>query len=898
MSFFAKLGSSGSDTSDSGSDSEESIRSGSEGEEQDRKLAAAKKEKKKHGASMFLKSDAEDSDDSSDEEEEEMSEDEDEDDDDDDDDRGNLANQFLKGAASSEEESEEEDKTVVLSAKDKRFAEMETSISKIQNAIKNADGARNDWVLAASELDKLIRFITRHQTSMISSPIPPAGHFPPAFLACLVELNDAVNETITAEKTASKKMPVPKAKALSAIRQTLKKKMKEFEIVLTTYQEDPTAYASAYDVANVAPAVPKVSRKTTATAPTEEGDEGDFQTIGKGGKTLNLTPEGVFKTLKDIAEQRGKKNTDRAETIRILTKLLEVSVTTYQKIRVYLSLLPARLDYSQHLPSIPHDSWISCRQEYDDLISLLLKESDYMVAEVVPEYDDMVDREPEEVDGQKQRVIVAGSLIGTLEGLDNEFTKTLQHTDAQEKGAEYIERLKEEAPLYATICKAQVLFERENMSDQTARAVMRRLEHVHAKPDIIIDHFEQRAISAIGSYTSSLTPFTAKRSPAALIHTLCVYIYSIESTLLRTRAILFHIFNRGMHGEYHQARDLLLMSHIQDTVQQADVTTQILYNRAVMQLGLAAFRQGLVEECRTILQEIFSTQKQKELLAQAVQRYNNFLTPDQESKEKRRLLPFHLHLNLELLEAAYLTSCMLIEIPLLANAQTEEQRRRVASKTFKRHLDMAERQAFMGPPEHTRDHVVKAAKALEAGDWERAKELILSIKVWSLLDNVDEVKATLAIKVQEEALRTYLFTYSAHYASLSLSALATTFDLPLARVQTIVSRMIYNDELQASLDAIDSVIVFQRIETTEVQKLAQQLADRAVAMLETNEKTLDQKLGQGGQGVDRESRGATGGEGKGTERRQGQRGTYRGRGRGRGFQSGLGGAMGQRRVAA
>lgn len=62
----------------------------------------------------------------------------------------NLASRFLKGAASSDEESDEEDKTVVLSAKDKRFAEMEAAIHNIQNATKNENGAANDWVLANS----------------------------------------------------------------------------------------------------------------------------------------------------------------------------------------------------------------------------------------------------------------------------------------------------------------------------------------------------------------------------------------------------------------------------------------------------------------------------------------------------------------------------------------------------------------------------------------------------------------------------------------------------------------------------------------------------------------------------------------------------------------------------
>lgn len=264
------------------------------------------------------------------------------------------------------------------------------------------------------------------------------------------------------------------------------------------------------------------------------------------------------------------------------------------------------------------------------------------------------------------------------------------------------------------------------------------------QPDIIVERFEQSASSAAANLSSKVTPFGVQRSPSALIHILCVQIYNSDAPLLRARAILVHIFNHAMHGRYHQARDLLLMSHLQDTIAQADVTTQMLYNRAMMQLGLAAFRCGLISECQSNMAEMFSTQRQKELLAQAIQRYGAQLSPEQELIEKRRLLPFHLHLNIELLEAAYLTSCMLIEIPLLASATSDEQRRRYASKTFKRLLDMADKQAFMGPPENTRDHVVKASKALQAGEWERARDLVLSIKVWQLLENAQEVKDMLA----------------------------------------------------------------------------------------------------------------------------------------------------------
>jgi len=58
-------------------------------------------------------------------------------------------------------------------------------------------------------------------------------------------------------------------------------------------------------------------------------------------------------------------------------------------------------------------------------------------------------------------------------------------------------------------------------------------------------------------------------------------------------------------------------------------------------------------------------------------------------------------------------------------------------------LDQADKSAFMGPPENTRDHIIKASKAMQAGEWEKARDLIVSVKVWTLLDNASEVKEML-----------------------------------------------------------------------------------------------------------------------------------------------------------
>ena len=209
--------------------------------------------------------------------------------------------------------------------------------------------------------------------------------------------------------------------------------------------------------------------------------------------------------------------------------------------------------------------------------------------------------------------------------------------------------------------------------------------------------------------------------------------------------MLSHIYHHALQNDFWTARDMLLMSHLQETIYSADVATQILYNRSVVQLGLCAFRCGLIKEAQATLQDIFTTQRVKELLAQGVhqQRFQT-LTPEQEKAEKQRQLPFHMHINTELLEAAFLVSSMLVEIPMLASIESEEQKRKAISKPFRRLLDFADRQVFTGPPESTRDHIMQASKALQNGQWEQCRDLIQSIKIWSLMPEVASVKQMLA----------------------------------------------------------------------------------------------------------------------------------------------------------
>ncbi|KAG5649452.1 hypothetical protein H0H81_003719 [Sphagnurus paluster] len=778
---------------------------------------------------------------------------------------------------SDDEESDDADAPGVRikSAAERRLDEMKATGKAIENGLKI-----NDWVAISNEFDKLARMIQRQQN--VSEPVPPF------YIQTLVSLEVSINTAAAKEKEAKKKMNATNAKALTAVKQKVKRAIKEYEVEVKKFQDDPETFEREY-AAVVAPE--PVTSKRTSTQTGEATEAENFTPVGKGGKVMQFTADGIFKNLQAVQEARGKKNTDRAEQIRILEKLLEVSVTSYQRIRVLLALISSRFDYNSSVAShMPIELWLSAQREVDQLVAIVATDGNYSIQELTDDYDESIERSPTTEGGI---VRIRGSIISFIDRLDDEFTRSLQNIDPH--GTEYVDRLKDEKVLYCTICRAQAFYEKTKQDQPLGRVIMRRLEHIYSKPNAVVQALE--AAADVSEFKPNMI-LSVQGTTSALIHALCVYLYKSGNSLLRTRAMLSHIYHHALHNDFYTARDMLLMSHLQESIHSADVATQILYNRTVVQLGLCAFRSGLIKEAQATLQDIFTTQRVKELLAQGVhQQRFQVLTPEQEKAEKQRQLPFHMHINTELLEAAFLVSSMLVEIPLLASIDSEEMKRKAISKPFRRLLDFADRQVFTGPPESTRDHIMQASKALQDGEWEQCRDLIQSIKIWSLMPEAATVKEMLAQRIQEQGLRTYLFTYAPHYSALSISLLSRTFSLPPRTVTSIVSKMIWNEELSASLDQSGDVVVFHRIELSRTQQLAQSVAEKLAAMIEQSEKVLDVKMGgasgwgdrvEGTKG-DKRNEQAQERRGRG-ERTRGARGGPRG-GRGGRFSQGLGNQM-------
>jgi len=93
-------------------------------------------------------------------------------------------------------------------------------------------------------------------------------------------------------------------------------------------------------------------------------------------------------------------------------------------------------------------------------------------------------------------------------------------------------------------------------------------------------------------------------------------VHSVGQPRLRYRATLYHVYHHALHNRLRQAKDLMMKTHMSQLVHHMNnIDNQIMYNRALTQTGLAAFRLGKIQEAHDLLVDIQNNQKHKELLA-------------------------------------------------------------------------------------------------------------------------------------------------------------------------------------------------------------------------------------------------------------------------------------------
>jgi translation initiation factor 3 subunit C len=633
-----------------------------------------------------------------------------------------------------------------------------------------------------------------------------------------------------------------------------------------------------------------------------------------------MKEEEFNKKLAEIVSTRGRKVIENKENLRQMEVLSRVSrrFGPNKEIPTLMYLISMRLDCVRGIDDyLDHSQWNSCCRNISRVL-YLLQIHPYINLSTLGS-DDPTDLafnmlKPDQLmstmattaeDQARKMLRVVGSIESIVGRLADEYYKAVQQINPHT--TEYVERLADEAYLVELLNRGFAYYQRLNDNRSSATIALMLVEHLYYKHDsqaILVEQahaFHRKwgnvsdlhpaSRSRIGNNDREVVADASVRHPASfsgpptapkidsinysqVLQELCTFIFKeAEEAVLKTRALLCLVYHHALHDRFFVARDLFLLSHVHDFVEKAETKTQILYNRSVAMLGLAAFRLGFYQKAHDLLSPLCSNNRWKELLAQGVQRVNtNDPSRDiaQEKEERRRQLPYHMHVNPDLLEAAHLICAMILELPVLArlsnNSQTINllQHQGIVSKTLRKYLQMYRRQPFVGPPETVREHILYATESILNGRWLQGVDRLLnSLDIWNFIpggpSNVAKVRFLLQQRLQEEAIRVYLIQCADSYENLSLSYLCQLFHYSQQRfeddcstpdnsilIRKIVCRMIFHKELTASLRRIilgngqqEEIIVFQRQEFTAVQTIAAFAAEKLSHVEESSERVLD-----------------------------------------------------------
>ncbi|KAL5727625.1 Ulp1 peptidase [Ranunculus cassubicifolius] len=184
----------------------------------------------------------------------------------------------------------------------------------------------------------------------------------------------------------------------------------------------------------------------------------------------------------------------------------------------------------------------------------------------------------------------------------------------------------------------------------------------------------------------------------------------------KAHAVLCDIYHHAIMDEFSKAEGLLVASHLQEEVQNMDKSTKLLLYRVVAQLGLCAFRNGLIEEAYSLLCQLYENGRveEQELLARGFS-----LSQFHEDTSEQTILEF--------LEVVYLICAMLVEDPDTGSLN-------ISVRKSGENLNLS--------------RIMVASRAFSEGLYHKSFKIIESLGIWKCLESRVPVLGMLKTKMK------------------------------------------------------------------------------------------------------------------------------------------------------
>ena len=734
-----------------------------------------------------------------------------------------------------EDSSDEEEETrVVKTQKEKRWEVLQGHCTKIKNKLKI-----QDYVGTMSEYEELIKQITKSENVIQVEGLP-------IFCArAFVRLEDAIN-SIT--KEAQKKMNTNNAKSFTKLKIQLKKNRPQFEEKINQFRANPVESEQSESESVEEPEEKKQVKKNQKKSESEEDvdDDEDSEEWGEGsdddddesdseerseeektrpvdpqerrrfweikdkpgkkasdkkkeeepdkkkdqeddrkakdsekkGKKVDsketkkeiFTTESISAKIKEIIEKRTKKVTNPEQILQELSQLLTNCKDSELTLQILNLIILFEFDNAKDTVSVimPRSIWLSLLDNMNRILDIF-----------VPKFP-----LPEDLDETRKSILLSMPL--RVERLSNELTKAFKNLDA--KSSQYSQRLADNLLLSKLIKRAFTFF--STIKDYSKLSTLAELSiyQIHYIHDDILQEMREKSKQASNDFFYSVT------DSQKYVNDLAEIVFHHGETGHKLTTALMVSFHHALHGRYEQAKELFLKANTYNS--QSDLLVQVYTNRVIVQIGLAAFYNGKVDLAFHSLNEIVSTHRLKELLAQTIS-----VNKDKSSiqDDRKRAMPYHMFINTDVVETVYFICAMILDVPKMA-MNPDDPERYTVSRYFRKLLNFHERQASSGLTESFREFIIMATQKLRRGYWKEAYEILENLYTWKYVPRAQRVKELMLQNMKETGMITFLLTYSNLYENFSKEQLSEKFGIDKEKIVRIINPLILNAEILAFWD--------------------------------------------------------------------------------------------------
>lgn len=233
---------------------------------------------------------------------------------------------------------------------------------------------------------------------------------------------------------------------------------------------------------------------------------------------------------------------------------------------------------------------------------------------------------------------IEGDLAQYVSQLAADYVRSQQQSDAHSTA--YVTRLRDEVRLEGLAARVQRYYAAQpRLCVQMALLRVRLLYFSFSLFPLTPSHYLREPVYR--ALYATCRPGEPLADLFATVRAACGLVYREGIAAQRLEAALYEIIHLAVNGRFVAARDVMLMAHVQERIVRAEDEQRLLFNRAMMHLGVAAFCQGSMVYAHNCLDDLVNLGTRSNQLRALVAQGSDAQDEETHALHERWSVPMH-----------------------------------------------------------------------------------------------------------------------------------------------------------------------------------------------------------------------------------------------------------------